>query len=124
MSEFLSCKLLKAPFSLDPTGPGPEALQASAAWHPQHLILIAETKPALFITTEIVPSLYQTQARHMKAQLLSAAWGGWRGGELPGAQGTCAKFRAGLNLLFFLGKWQKLTSSSAGADLEHTLASC
>lgn len=46
------------------------------------------------------------------------------GGELPVAEGTCANSRAGLNLLFFLYKWQKLTFGSAGAHLEHILASC
>lgn len=57
----LSCKLLKALFSRDLGGLA-EALQAPAAWHPQHLILIPKTNPSLFITADTVSLLCWTLA--------------------------------------------------------------
>lgn len=120
-----SCKLLQALFSWDAGGLAAETFQAPAAWYPQHLILIPQTKPSLFIIPDTVLLLCQTLAIEYedRAPLCCLGKIGWRS-ELPMAAGHLHRPQSCPESLGCFVEWQKLNSSTAGVVLEHILSSC
>lgn len=102
-----------------------EAFQAPAAWHPQHLILIPQTKPSLFSTTDIVLLLCRTPAIDYEdaAPLCRLGKMACRS-ELPTAEGHLRQQQSWAESVGFRDERQKLTSGTAGAVLECILPSC